>query len=281
VSLKTRLLVLVMLILICSMSVTWFGIKPAYEKALIEERVQKLSQFNQQITSDADAQVAYWLKLTDDLTYQLEGTSSAAEQSLSTFIRIFPEIHLIKITDLQTGQFLEVKQKQSPISQILPEWKTLMLPIREFPSVNVRWIAEKEVLLINKQVQNEAGVFEINLLINDISIKRKLFDASISDDLIVLISNGGRVFLSNKSNKIGIITPEPKEVIEITNYPSNNDLFYAATGLFQFLPYALTVEISESEITKPVENLILQSTTVIFFAFILLSIGGWYIVEWV
>lgn len=278
-SLKSRLLVLVMLILICSMSVTWFGIKPAYEKALIEERVQKLSQFNQQITRDADSQVAYWLKLTDDLSYQLEGTSSAAEQSLSTFIRIFPEIHLIKITDLQTRQFLEVKQKQTPVSEILPEWKTQMLPIREFPSVNIRWIAEKEVLLINKQIQNESGVFDINILINDISLKRKLFDASISDDLTVLISSGGKVFLSNRSNKIGIVTAEPKEVIEISNYPSNNDLYYAATGLFQFLPYALSVEISESEITKPVKNLIIQSTTVIFLAFILLSIGGWYIVS--
>lgn len=251
--------------------VIWFGIKPSYEDAIMEERLTLITEYQQQRIREAEIQLYFWLKTTTELQNRSTSESSDLEQTFITYTELFPD--LLGFYE-QNGS--SVSLTKSSNSAQLPDINT----INNLPS-----------FLVNPSPELLAGWFDNNskfhITISDTvngaySKVTTVFDATKMNQIMlqnVLRGNAFTTVWKPDSSVIG--NPVNKNSYPIigpaTTYFSqdvNNQSFLAAATSFSTLPLIHTIYVDISYLQSQVSELFSQSLIMLVITFLALAAAG-------
>lgn len=112
-TLRVRLILVFVVVLFASGLFAWFGVRPAYEQALLDERITLITEFQQQRISLAEARIEQWLRVTNELKTVLIRDPLQLEAVSQAYIKLIPELNAIRITEASSGEFIQINASGS------------------------------------------------------------------------------------------------------------------------------------------------------------------------
>lgn len=274
--LKYRLLVLVFSVLIISASVTWFGIKPAYETALIDERIEKVSQLHAQIVNEVDLRIQDWVKVLSDASKTLERNPNELESVLQTYIRLFPDIVFIRIVDQKSGLFTQIKQLSSSYNSIEETWKLGLVESKSVPNLAFNWLFKEKLLYLTYSFNVQDAILSLHVLVQDDDVYKMVSTVPVSEKTEILIWKEGIPVYSNK-HKEAVAPVEFTEIQRILKQNDGEQTRYVTYNSFQIAPYQYGIAVNESEITAPIQVLFNRSLVILFASLFIIGLGALYV----
>ncbi|TNE71270.1 HAMP domain-containing histidine kinase [bacterium] len=268
--LKHRLLLLVFGVLIISASVTWFGIKPAYETALVEERIEKVSQLHTQILNEADIRIRDWVNVLADAGVALNKNPESLQSVLETYIRLFPDIVFLRIVDPNTGVFTQIKQLSSGYNTIEDNWKIGLVESNTVPNLAFNWLFEQNLLYLTYSFEAQSTTLVMNVLIQDSDIFKLITEVPVSEKTQVAVWKQGIPIYSNQ--KIEDVNDiEPSSLQRVVKQESGHILTYNS---FSIAPYQYGITVLESDIIAPIESLFNRSLIILLISMLVIGVGA-------
>lgn len=107
-TLRVRLILVFVVVLFASGLFTWFGVRPSYESALLDERITLITEYQQQRVSLAEARIEQWLRVTNELKVLLLREPLQLEAVAQAYIKLLPELKAVRITEASSGEFIQI-----------------------------------------------------------------------------------------------------------------------------------------------------------------------------
>lgn len=278
--LKYRLLLLVFGVLALSVFITWFGIKPGYEKALVEERIQKVSQLHTQILNEIDLKTMGWIKVLEDATQIIENSPDKLETSIQTYIRLFPDIQFFKIIEENSSQFFEVKQRSSITDSVKERWKANMLPSPQFNNLAFNWLPEDDVLYLSFYFEHEGARFNLQAVIQDAPLKLILSSLPISETFDVAVWANNKPIYSNTSlEKTFSVEPSPFQ--RIITQKTDSSSYIITYQSFRSSPFTYSIALNEQDITAPIRSLFERTLLILVISLLIIGIGAYLLTTYI
>ncbi|MFW6348728.1 MAG: hypothetical protein ACOC2C_08995, partial [Cyclonatronaceae bacterium] len=157
--LSTRFLLLLVFVFTGVTLTVWFGVRPAYEEAVINERIVIASEHQREKLERVERVTELWAAATDQMKEDLltSGNIERAELLFSGFSSVFSELQLLRVIEVDSGEFIEVRAQSA--SQELPESVDEELSVRsmlEHYAANPArpmWLPEEKKLFFISQFQ--------------------------------------------------------------------------------------------------------------------------------
>lgn len=251
--------------------VIWFGIKPAYEDAIMEERLTLITEYQQQRIREAEIQLYFWLKTTTELQSRSTTESTELEQTFNTYTELFPDLlGFFKVN----GNVVSLTKNSG--STQLPDIET----INTLPS-----------FLVNPSPHLIAGWFDNNtkfhITISDtingsFTKVTTIFDATKMNQIMlqnVLRGNAFTTVWLPDSSVIGNLVDKYSYPIigPATTYFSqdvNKNSYLASATSFSTLPLIHTIYVDQSYLQSQVSELFSQSLIMLVITFLALAAAG-------
>jgi signal transduction histidine kinase len=251
--------------------VIWFGIKPSYEDAIMEERLTLITEYQQQRIREAEIQLFFWLKTTTELQRRSSEQSSDLEQTFNTYTELFPDL-----LGFYSQNGIDVSLTKSAIASGLP---------------SIDELSTLPAFLVNPHPELKAGWFDNNskfqITISDtingvFSKVTTIFDATKMNQIMLQNVLRGNAFTSIwKPDSTVIGNTLDKESFPIigptTTYYSqetNSQNFLAAATSFTSLPLIHTIYVDQSYLQSQVSELFSQSLIMLVITFLALAAAG-------
>lgn len=165
--LRTRFLLLVSFIFLCIAAVVWFGVKPVYEQVLLDERTTIITENQRQRLDRVAAETDGWISMMEQFEQVLlrSGSINQTELLFRGFIAIFPALEVLRLTEADTGEFIEFRNPSTvaaaDFDQLFP-----LLNNNGHGSANqtftVEWISEFGVIVISRYLDLGGELFFIS-----------------------------------------------------------------------------------------------------------------------
>jgi len=270
-SLRARLFSVLFVILVGAAIVIWFGIKPSYEDAIMEERLTLITEYQQQRIREAEIQLFFWLKTTTELQELAESNPDNLQTTFYTYTRLFPDL-LAFYHDKGTQQ-------------------SIIRNSREIQAQHPINLSDSSSFLVNPNPILRAGWFDFD----------KKFHISISDSVNGEFRTVTTIFDATKMNQImlqnvlrgdaftSIWKPDSTTVgrqLDQSLMPAEGPttMYYsqmvgptsylAVSSPFTSLPLVHTIYVDQSYLQRQVSQLFSQSLIMLIITFFALAAAG-------
>jgi signal transduction histidine kinase len=119
--LRTRFILLLGLILLAVASTVWFGVRPGYESAILSERITIISEQQRERIDLAESNFTKWAAILIEIQQNLQETGDIQQSRLlfSGFSSLVPELMGVRLTEQNSGEFVELRSIQTGSLPIL------------------------------------------------------------------------------------------------------------------------------------------------------------------
>lgn len=276
-SIKTKILSALGLIMILSLLITWFFIKPSYETAILDEREIMVSQYHSKTVNALANSFKYWVNIIGDVAETIETKPENLENLVQTYIKMFPDLIFFKVKDVQTGEFIEVRQSNSFIESIPNSWKNSLNTTTFSSDLEFDLIKDENtyVLYFCYQVDINERAYQFDLVFNMINQIDLLAEIPINNSKSILFDSN-KIYFSSDTIKVELDIAEStlQRILSV----SQGDKHWLVTAQeLPILPLTLAVLVSEEEVIAPVKNLFQTTLIILSITFIILIIIGWFL----
>lgn len=104
-------------------AIIWFGIRPGYEQAVIEERIKLITEYQREKVQRADQVIDNWYSSVIEIEERMIDLANIQQvQTLfEGYQALFPEFKSIRIQELSTGEFIEIRTGSDEIGRAFNE----------------------------------------------------------------------------------------------------------------------------------------------------------------
>ncbi len=271
-SIRSRLLLYLVVVLIGASSIIWLYIRPVYEKAIIEERVTLISEYQQQQIREAENFTGYWLLSVKELRDQIGENPQNVENTAQNHIRLFPDLTAIHITELLSGEFFEIRTASANEIPPLDLLKEIAIPIPDLQDISVVWLPESHqfFLITNFVIGGEPYVLtaqfqSINL--QEILLQNVLGEGSFST---IWFMDGTALGAGDRNlPNVPFLQFTTVRELKIDGIPH-----LLVTSPVQSLPILHATYTDLDLVKHPVQQIIIQNLSLLAVAFLILALGG-------
>ncbi|MCC5924963.1 MAG: HAMP domain-containing histidine kinase [Bacteroidetes bacterium] len=113
--LQTRFILFIGIILTAVAATVWFGIRPAYESAILAERITIISEQQRERIELGEAQLGSWTAVLVEIQENLRQNGDIQQSRIlfSGFSTLIPELIGLRLIDQNSGEFVELRSVQS------------------------------------------------------------------------------------------------------------------------------------------------------------------------
>lgn len=128
-SLSTRFILLLTFLFSGIAATIWFGVKPAYEASVLDERTTIISEYHRERVELLDETIRLWMRAINEIERDIidSGNIQNVKTLFTGFHAILPELKSVRITEEGTGKFLEVRSDASVVP--LEEDELTLFPV--------------------------------------------------------------------------------------------------------------------------------------------------------
>lgn len=260
-TLRVRLILVFTVVLFASGLFTWFGVRPSYESALIDERITLITEFQQQRVGLAEARIDQWLRVTNELKVLLLREPLQLESVARAYIKLIPELKAVRITEAASGEFIQINASGTtelpPYTELLPQ----SFPFRTEESMNGWWDDQDRFFIFTEM---SIGRQPYRLVL--------LFDgAPLRTELLLNVLGEGSV---SEIAPADSVTATVVETVDREGRP-----WLAVTSALGVAPVKHVVFSDMALVTAPVRELFMQTLLLLLGVFIALGLTAWIVTD--
>lgn len=271
-SLRVRLFIVLFAILAGAAFVIWFGIKPSYEDAILEERITLITEYQQQRIRESDILLYFWLKVSTELQEQVLSEPESIKLIFNNYVRLFPDLQGFRLTEIATGEFVEMRTNQIQVFPGFTELEPRKFTISEAQKLNAGWTESKRQFFITQEFRFRNEDYRLTTVFDALRIINTMTQNVLREDAFTVI------WLPDGSTLGAAVTnlTQPQQ-FSITSYNSvkhENRRYLSVSTAFESLPLTHSIYIDLTILQAQVAALFSQSLIMLIIAFLALSAGG-------
>lgn len=285
-TIRKRLLLLLSLSLAVFLLIVWYGIRPFYENALLDERKIIISQYLESKSESIDEQFDHWIRMLFEFELAVSANPLGIERQFQNISGIYPELLKIRLNESESGEYLEVIRKSIHPQPVPESWAEHLKPI---PSSNIRvgWDTDFEIIILSKSVQTQSGrKITITAFFNDSSIRELISDIKLGQNsTFSALWFDDETFVAGTANSLEGITElhaeTPIRLSPVTSIykqsegsQDSNSSVLVATSPLKSVPYWLNLSVDQDTVTQPVDRLFINTLYVLLGGFTLLFVSA-------
>jgi len=271
-SLRVRLFIVLFFVLSGAAAVIWFGIRPSYADAILEERLTLITEYQQQRIRESDLLLYLWLKSSIELQEQVLSQPLQVETTFNNYARLFPDLLGFRLVEISSGQFLDVVTTRIPS---IPDYRDLSeysFEISLSQDIWGGWSRDRQYFFFFQEFSHQGAQFRITTLFDARRITDSMTQNVLREDAFTSIwlpngsSMGREMPVQEKPILAGITSFKS---IEIAGRP-----YLSVSSNFTSLPLIHSIYIDLSILEQQVSQLFSQSLIMLIIAFIALGAAG-------
>lgn len=269
--LRTKFTLLICFLFVGAALIIWFGARPGYEQAVIDERITIVTEYQREKVQKADEMVELWYTGVLEIQQTLSETSSI--QNVQTlfggFSGLIPEMHSLRLVEEDTGEFIEIRSNPS-VSGI--DFEGLDFQSRRFRE-NALFTAydsenRKFIIASNFQVNNEP--FRMVVLFDASSLNEILFSQNLGANEVSVLWMDQETAISQQDVpdfRPGYEPISKTETVTLAGIPT-----IVLSSPIDALDALYVIYLDQSAIQAPVRRLFSQSIGIVGISFLILAL---------
>lgn len=268
-SLRTRLFTVLFVILTGAAIIIWYGIKPSYEDAILEERLTLITEYQQQRIREAEIQLFFWLKITTELR-ETAASPQLIQNEFESFGRLFSDLLYLRYTRENNTTEIAAVSWNGDLEDSYEEISDHLFLVHDNPKLYAGWNESRSRFHIYMEWEDSSE----NIL--------TIFDASKINQIMlqnVLRGNAFSVIWLPDSTVIGrklVSEFYPIESPSTSYYTQQLPLakYLTVATPFSTLPLKHTIYVDQSFLQRQVSQLFSQSLIMLIITFLALAAAG-------
>jgi signal transduction histidine kinase len=260
-TLRVRLILVFIVVLFASGLFTWFGVRPSYEQALLDERITLITEFQQQRVGLAEARIEQWLRVANELKVLLLREPLQLESVAQAYIKLIPELKAVRITEASSGEFIQINASGAtdlpPYTDVLP----LAFDFRTDEAFKGVW-SEEDRFLILTELSIGRQPYRLMLLFDGAPLRAEL--------LLNVLGEGSVSEIAPADS----VTATMVETVERDGKP-----WLAVVSSVGVAPIKHVVYSDMALVTAPVRALFLQTLLLLLVVFAVLGLTAWIVTD--
>lgn len=278
-SIRSRIFIILGILTIASLLVVWMVVYPKYETLAIAERLSAVQQLQTYSIDNLDRAITDWSHDPRVIASQVAERPKEGEMVLRTMMMLHPEIIHIKVQSPKlTDELTSQNTSYSPVMVQIAD--SSWVPSKLDSLLQIAWInrtEEPEQLFVTQtRFQVQSIPFFLTIVwdakrLNDIIAGVPLgldYSVSVQSNASVLVHNTSSFNLNGTSS----LTEGGDAIRRIREEATTWHLLTSALHSVQLW---IIIAVPEKTITRPVENLMLYSTSLVIGILLLLLVLGW------
>jgi len=255
-------------------STIWFGIKPAYESSIINERISLVSEYHREKVDHFNDTFSLWLRAVTQIERDLKETGSIQNVKVLFlgYHAIIPNFVALKITEEATGKYLNIRSEKMSVDLPKEEIVAFHSSIIHQENKYVYWDEMLDVLSIISMFNINNEVFRVTAFFDVTSLQNVLFnhDLGIENQAVLWLNKQKPISTGHIPNH----TPEFQTIPQISQESIDGAQTIVISSGLSYLPASYKLYLNHQALQAPVEKLFVQSIWILGFAFFVLIIGS-------
>lgn len=274
-SIRVRSLIILFIVMTAFIGVIWFGVRPHYERVVLNERKLIMTHYLDYVIKETDRQVVYWIKLISIAEELLKVDPPDFQKSFEKNFEIFPNLNSLRITEMASGEFIEIYPNNTNQIDIDPLWYSEAKPFRfSNDDYYVSWQIELSQLMLYHFFTLSDKEYRVTLLFSDYPltdvINQALYDQTTSAHIWSSDSLMAGEF-PNIQDPLQFLSA----LTSITEIESEEGTYLLASSPLNSIPFWYSVSTPLATIQTPVNRLFNQSNIIFILGFLSLAVIGW------
>ncbi len=261
-TLRVRLILVLWVVLFASGLFTWFGVRPSYEQALLDQRISLITEYQQQRLSQADTRIENWLRVTNELKGVLLRDPLRLEELTRAYIRLVPDLKAVRITEVSSGEFIQINASGS---QDLPTYAELLPSAFDFRTdepIKGMWERDSVRFFVLTELSIGRQPYRLMLLFDAQELRTELLRNVLGDGSVSEIAQADSV----TATMVRTVQRDGKS-------------WLAVVSPIGIAPIQHAVYTDMDLVTAPVRALFMQTLMILIAVFITLSIAAWIVTD--
>ena len=278
-SLQSRILIVLIIITIALLLVIWTVVRPKYEASVVTERLTIIQQLQNYSIENLDRTITSWSNVVRFIAWQVSERPKEGEIVLRTMMTLHPEIIQIrinspKLTDELTSQNTSYQTLNLQVKDSIWLYSKLDTLLR------IAWLSQtsspQQIFAMRTRFQVQKIPFVITVMWNANRLHEIIAGLPLGEDYSVSVQSSSSVLVQNNSSFQPIEAYNVLDRIStLQSIQQKNTSWRVLTSAFQSVQLWMIVAVPEKIIIKPVEDLMLYSSSLIVGISFLLLILGW------
>lgn len=278
-TLRFRLIVVLLVVLLASALFTWFGVRPSYENALLDERITLISEYQQQRIGEASTRFGHWLRISNELAQVLRSNPLQLESAANAYIRLFPELKAIRITEVRSGEFIQVNETGSQQLPAFIDIREQAFDFKTDEALKGVWIPQDSLFFVLSEFSMGRDPFRLLVKFDATSLQEHLIRNVLGDGSFSSIwFPDGR---SYPDSLPAAFRPDAGNATIITEVETNGTRYVGMESPLGVVPMQHVVYSEVDLVTAPVRALFAQTLILLAIVFVVLSIGAWVVSDYI
>lgn len=271
-SLRIRLFIVLFLVLSGAAAVIWFGIRPSYADAILEERLTLITEYQQQRIRESDLLLYLWLKSAVEMQEQVLNQPLQVESTFNNYARLFPDLMGFRLVDISSGEFLDVVTNRIAA---IPDYRDLSdysFEISATQDIWGGWSRDGQYFFFFQEFIHSGTAFRITTLFDARRITESMTQNVLREDAFTTIWLPGGTTMGR-----AMPATERPTMAGITSFKSityADRPYLAVSSNFTSLPLVHSIFIDLSVLEQQVSQLFSQSLIMLIIAFLALGAAG-------
>jgi signal transduction histidine kinase len=278
-SLQNRIFIVLGIITVLTLLIVWTVVRPKYEASVITERLTIVQQLQSYAIENLDRTIASWSNVTRFIVWQIPERPKEGEILLRSMMTLHPEIIQIKIHSLKLTDEL-ISQNTS--------YPALHLQLKDSAWITSKLDTALYIQWINDTLQHQQFfITQMRFIVQDIPfVLTVTWDAKrlntlfatlpIGEGYSVSIQSTSVVLIQNQSSFLPYTTRGTEERMStLQSVHQNESNWRVLTSTFKTTQLWLIIAVPEKTILKPVEDLLLYTTSFILGLIFIMLVLGW------
>jgi hypothetical protein len=281
ISLLNRILITLIVITATSLLLVWKIACPKYEQSILAERLSVIRQLQKSSIDNFDNAITTWSYVPRFITLQVTEKPNEGETVLHSIMMLYPEIIQMRIHS--TGLSDELMSQNTSY----PAWNVQIsendwVPSKIDSTLHVAWLHRTEspaqVFVMQTQFQVQNIPFVLTIFWDAKRLNTILTTLPFDKDYSISIHNSAGVIEHNTSSfHVDGIQSTADKLGEMQSVQEGTHMWRLFPNAFQSAQFWMVVAVPEELFSKPVEEFLLYSASLITGLMFLMSLLGWFL----
>lgn len=271
-SLRVRLFTVLFVVLAGAAVIIWYGIRPSYADAIIEERLNLIAEYQQQRIRESDVLLYFWLKTTNELQDDFSNDPDRIEISFQNYARLLPDLRGFKITDNVGTEIYNISSSETNLIPPFVELADQAYVLCQRQELWSGFLSDRSKLFLSNEFIHNGQNHRITVVFDARRVVDIMTQNVLREDAFTTIwmpdgNTLGRFLSPNQQPERTTRTSYARAVVQDKEY-------LAVSALFSSIPLMHSMYVDVSVLEQQVAQLFSQSLIMIIIAFFALGAGG-------
>jgi signal transduction histidine kinase/HAMP domain-containing protein len=278
-SLQNRIFIVIGIITILMLFFVWTVVRPKYEASVITERLTSVQQLQIYAIETLDRSIANWSEVTRFIAWQVMERPNEGEIILRMMMTLHPEIIQIRIQSPKLSDELTSQNVSYPAVNVQIKDDT-WVPSKIDTALHIAWLNDtvphQQFFVMRTRFQMQNIPFVLTVVWDAKQLNTILANLPLGEKFSVSIHSASATIIQNPSTfKPVEIHSSGEQMSLLQSVQQGDQPWRVLSSAFQTAQLWMLVAVPEKTILKPVNDLLLYSTSLIVSLALIILIVGW------